>query len=61
MTIVHIERPADLAPTAFETFIPPPVDDLPQPTLGSVEAWVAPDHAVETGTWKLRPARSRAQ
>jgi uncharacterized protein len=53
MTIVHIERPADLAPTAFETFIPPPVGDRPRPTLGSVEAWA--DAAVETGTWEATP------
>ncbi len=55
MTIVHIERPAELAGTAFETFTPPPVADLPPPTLGSVEAWVAPDGAVETGTWEATP------
>jgi uncharacterized protein len=55
MTIVHIERPADLDPTAFETFTPPPVGDLPQPTLGSVEAGGAPDGTVETGTWEATP------
>jgi uncharacterized protein len=55
MAIVHIERPADLESTAFETFTPPPMGDLPRPTLGSVEAWVAPDGAVETGTWEATP------
>src|ERR1700727_2730397 len=52
MTIVHIERPAGLDPGTFETFMPPPIGDLPRPTLGSVEAWAAPDGAVETGTWE---------
>ena len=55
MTIVHIERPAGLDPSAFETFMPPPVGDLPRPTLGSVETWAAPDGAVETGTWEATP------
>jgi uncharacterized cupin superfamily protein len=55
MTIVHIERPADLPAAAFETFVPAPVGDLPQPTLGSVEAWAAPDGTVETGTWEATP------
>jgi hypothetical protein len=55
MRIVHIERPADLGSSAFEVFIPPPVGDLPRPTLGSVEAWAAPDGAVETGTWEATP------
>jgi uncharacterized cupin superfamily protein len=55
MAIVHIERPAELDSTAFETFMPPPVADLPRPTLGSVEAWVAPGGAVETGTWEATP------
>jgi len=43
MTIVHIERPAELGQSAFEEFVPPPVGDLPRPTLGSVAAWAAPD------------------
>jgi uncharacterized cupin superfamily protein len=55
MTIVHIERPADLGRSAFEVFMPPPVSDLPRPTLGSVAAWVAPDRSVETGTWEATP------
>ena len=55
MTIVHIERPAGLNPSAFETFMPPPIGDLPRPTLGSVETWAAPDGAVETGTWEATP------
>jgi uncharacterized cupin superfamily protein len=55
MTIVHIERPAGLDPSAFETFMPPPIGDLPRPTLGSVETWAAPDGAVETGTWEATP------
>jgi uncharacterized cupin superfamily protein len=55
MTIVHIERPSDLASSVFETFTPPPVSDLSRPTLGSVEAWAAPDGAVETGTWEATP------
>jgi uncharacterized protein len=55
MTIVHIERPAGFDPSAFETFMPPPVGDLPRPTLGSVESWAAPDGAVETGTWEATP------
>jgi uncharacterized cupin superfamily protein len=55
MTIVHIERPAGLDPSAFETFTPPPIGDLPRPTLGSVESWAAPDGAVETGTWEATP------
>jgi hypothetical protein len=38
MTIVHIERPADLGSSAFEVFMPPPVGDLPRSTLRSVEA-----------------------
>jgi uncharacterized cupin superfamily protein len=55
MTIVHIERPAGLDPSAFETFMPPPIGGLPRPTLGSVETWAAPDGAVETGTWEATP------
>jgi uncharacterized cupin superfamily protein len=55
MTIVHIERPSDLGPSAFEVFMPPPVGGLPRPTLGSVEAWAAPDRAIETGTWEATP------
>ena len=45
MTIVHIQRPAEFGPSAFEVFMPPPVDGLPRPTLGSVTAWAAPDGA----------------
>ena len=52
MTIVHIERPAALDSSEFETFVPPPVGELPRPTLGSLEAWAAPDGGVETGTWE---------
>lgn len=55
MTIVHIERPSDLGANAFEAFIPPQVGGLPRPTLGSVEAWAAPDGAVEIGTWEATP------
>jgi len=55
MTIVHIERPADLDPGAFEVFMPPPVGDRPRSTLGSAEAWAAPDGSVETGTWEAAP------
>src|SRR5579872_7116535 len=55
MTIVHIERPADLDSAVFETFVPPAVDDLPRPTLGSVEAFAAPGSTVETGTWEATP------
>ncbi len=55
MSIVHIERPGELSASAFEVFMPAPVADLPRPTLGSVEAWAAPDGAVETGTWEATP------
>jgi len=55
MSIVHIERPADLDPSAFDLFQPPPVGDLPRPTLGTAEAWAAPDGAIETGTWEATP------
>ena len=55
MSIVHIERPANLEPSAFELSQPPPVGALPRPTLGSAEAWAAPDGAVETGTWEATP------
>jgi uncharacterized cupin superfamily protein len=55
MTIVHIERSADLRPSIFEVLTPPPVGDLPPPTLGSLEAWTAPDGAVETGTREATP------
>src|SRR5215472_15874132 len=55
MTIVHIEWPAYLGRSAFEVFMPPPVSDLPRPTLGSVAAWVAPGGSVETGTWEATP------
>ena len=61
MTIVHIERPADLGRSAFEVFMPSPVGDLPRPTLGSVEAWAAPDGAVETGTWEAHGRGLSAQ
>ena len=55
MTIVHIERPADLVPAAFTVLVPPSVANLPRPTLGTVAAWAAPDGAVETGTWEATP------
>ena len=55
MTIVHIERPADLSPGAFEVFTPPPVGELLRPTLGTVAAWAAADGAVGTGTWDATP------
>ncbi len=55
MGIVHIERPAELHPSAFQVFIPPPVGDLPRPTLRTVEASAAPDGRVETGTWEATP------
>ena len=55
MTIVHIERPVDLSRSTFEVFTPPPVGNLPRPTLGSLEAWAAPDGTVETGTWEATP------
>src|ERR1700685_2114657 len=53
--IVHIEQAADIDRTAFEMFTPQRVEDLPQPTLGTREAYVAPDGAVETGTWEATP------
>jgi len=55
MTIVHIERAADLGAAAFETFVPPAVGDLPRPTLFSAEAWSATDGSVETGIWEATP------
>jgi uncharacterized protein len=55
MSIVHIEKPAQLDRSSFETFVPPRVADLPQPQLGTVEAWAAPDGAVETGCWEATP------
>ena len=55
MPIVHIERPVELAPGAFETFTPPAVGAHPQPTLGSVEAYAAADGTVQTGTWEATP------
>jgi hypothetical protein len=55
MGIVHIERPGDLVQSAFATFVPPPVGDLPRPTLGTVEAWAAPEGVLETGTWEATP------
>jgi len=55
MTIVHIARPADLGPNAFQVFMPPAVGDHPRSTLGTAEAWAAPDRAVEMGTWEGRP------
>ena len=55
MSIVHIERPADLDPSAFAVFMPPPVGELPRSTIGSVEAWAAADGSVETGTWEATP------
>jgi uncharacterized cupin superfamily protein len=55
MSIVHIERPIDLERSSFEVFTPPPVGNHPQPTLGSVGAYAAPDGAVETGTWEATP------
>jgi uncharacterized cupin superfamily protein len=55
MAIVHIERPAELDAGSFETFIPPRVGELPQPRLGSVEAWAAPDGTLETGCWEATP------
>jgi uncharacterized cupin superfamily protein len=62
MTIVHIERPAGLSASAFEVSIPPPLGDLPRPTLGSVEAGAAPDGSVATGTWEATPGSfARAQ
>ncbi len=55
MTIVHIERPADLGADAFIVLVPPPVANLPPPTLGTLEAWAAADGAVATGTWEATP------
>ncbi len=55
MTVVHIERPADLDAAAFRKITPPPVGDMPQPTLGSLQAWAAPAGNVETGTWEATP------
>jgi hypothetical protein len=49
MTIVHIERPAGLDRSAFETFMPLPVGDLPRPTLGSVKSCDADSQANNTG------------
>jgi uncharacterized protein len=55
MPIVHIEQATDIDRAAFEMFTPQRVEDLPQPTLGTREAHVAPDGAVETGTWEATP------
>src|SRR3974377_2410489 len=55
MPLAPTERPGDLDQNAFDTFIPPPLGDLPQPTLGSVQAWAAPNGTVETGTWEATP------
>jgi uncharacterized protein len=55
MSIVHIQRPAELAADKFETFVPPSVGSQPSPTLGTVEAWAAPDGRVETGCWEASP------
>jgi uncharacterized protein len=55
MPIVHIEQPAQIDPSAFEVFTPPRVKDLPQPTLGTHEAYAAPGGAVESGTWEATP------
>ena len=55
MAIVHIERPSELTADKFEVFVPPSVGDLPQPLLGSLQSWAAPDGAVETGTWQATP------
>ena len=55
MPIVHIERPLQIARTSFEAFTPPPVGANRQPTLGSAEAYAAPDGAVATGTWEATP------
>jgi uncharacterized protein len=55
MSIVHIAGPATFRPAVFKTSMPPPVGNLPRPTLGSAEAWAAADGAVETGTWEASP------
>jgi uncharacterized protein len=55
MTIVHIEQPAGLSPSAFTVRVPPPVAELQRPNLGTFAAWSAPDGAVETGTWEATP------
>lgn len=55
MSIIHIDSPDAIDSGRFETFTPPPVSTLPRPTLGSVEAWAAPDGKVETGTWEASP------
>ncbi len=55
MSIVHIERPAEIDRTSFEVFTPPPVGNLPQPTLSTHEAYASPGGGVETGTWEATP------
>lgn len=55
MPIVHIARPLGIDHSAFEVFTPPKVGEFPQPTLGSLEAYGAPDGKVETGTWEATP------
>jgi uncharacterized cupin superfamily protein len=55
MSIVHIDSPAGIGRDRFEAFTPPRVGELPQPTLGTAEAWAAPDGAVQTGTWEATP------
>lgn len=53
--LVHIKNPVELESNAFKTVMPPPVGDSPRPTLGSAEAWAAPDSSVRTGTWEATP------
>ena len=57
MGIVHIAAPALVAAAQFETATPPPVDNHPVPTLGTREAFEAPDGSVRTGTWEASPGR----
>jgi uncharacterized cupin superfamily protein len=55
MPIVHIEKPADIDRNALEVFTPPRIGNLPQPTLGTCEAYASADGALETGTWEATP------
>lgn len=55
MSIVHIDTPGNIERGKFQRFTPPQVGSLPQPELGTVEAWEAPDGTVETGTWEATP------
>ena len=61
MGIVHIAAPARVAATQFETATPPPVDNRPVPTLGTREAFEAPDGSVRTGIWEAQSGEIRTR